>query len=198
MKRTIFGVAALALMVSASAAQAQRPVSFGIALGASMPTGDAGEGLEMGYHAMGTLSFSPPALPVGIRIDGMFNQLSGKTVSTPLGDFEAGDVRILGLNANATFGMPMAASPISPYLIGGLGMYNFSSPDAEDDPSTSEDEAASETKMGFNIGVGTKFALAGFGTFAEIRYHMVTDAAVDENGKKSSFTFVPITFGITF
>ena len=194
MKRTIFGVAALALMVSASAAQAQRPVSFGIALGASMPTGDAGKVLEMGYHAMGTLSFSPPALPVGVRLDGMFNQIGGKTIN---GD-EFGDSRILALTANATFGMPMAASPISPYLIGGLGMYNFSSPDAEDIPATPEDEAKSETKMGFNIGVGTKFALAGCGTFAEIRYHMVTDASSDEEGKKSSFTFVPITFGITF
>lgn len=199
MKRSIFGAAALALVLSASAAQAQRPMSFGVALGASMPTGDAGEFLKTGYHVMGTLGFSPPALPVGVRIDGTLNQFSGKTISTPFGPIDAGDFRILSLTANATFGMPMAASPISPYLIGGLGMYNGSSPDAEDDPATSEDESKGETKLGFNIGVGTKFALAGFGTFAELRYHMIPDGAVNiDTGKKSSFNFIPISFGITF
>lgn len=183
MKRTIFGVAALALMLSASTAQAQRPVSFGIALGATMPSGDFADGADMGYHAMGTLSFSPPALPVGVRIDGMFNQLAAK------GGADV-NYRILGLIANATFGMPMAASPISPYLIGGLGYYNLGT-DMDDEPLTPVDESESVSKMGFNLGVGTKFALAGFGTFAEIRYHSIQTEG-------SSTTMIPITFGITF
>ena len=178
MKRTIFGVAALALMLSASTAQAQRPVSFGIALGATMPQGDFGDASDMGYHAMGTLAFSPPALPVGIRIDGMFNQLAAKT---PAG-VEDFNFRILALTANATFGMPMAASPISPYLIGGLGMYSVGS-DLEGSESQSE--------LGFNVGVGTKFALAGFGTFAEVRFHSIQTEG-------SSTTMIPISFGVTF
>jgi hypothetical protein len=198
MKRTNFGVAALALVLSASTVQAQRPMSFGIALGASLPSGDASKAFEMGYHAMGTLSFAPPMLPVGLRVDGMFNQLTGKSQTFEGETVKGGDLRILGATLNATFGMPMAASPISPYLIGGVGIYSAKDPDAKDIPETPEDDSKGETNMGFNIGVGTKFALAGFGTFAELRYHMISDAAIDEQGKKTSFKFIPISFGITF
>lgn len=176
MKRSILGAAALALVLSASTVQAQKPMSFGVALGATMPTGDFGDVADMGFHALGTLAWSPPTLPVGLRFDAMFNQLGGK--SSPLaGDFS---YRIMGLIANATWGMPMAASPISPYLIGGLGFYQ-TSVSCDGCPSNSE------TDLGFNVGVGTKFALSGFGTFAEIRYHKVADGS-----------FIPISFGIMF
>lgn len=183
MKRSIFGAAVLALALSASAVQAQRPVSIGIALGATMPTGDFGDFAELGYHGMATVGFSPPALPVGLRIDGAFNQLAANADA-----LEDVNYRILSLTANATFGVPMAASPISPYLIGGLGMYTFTS---------DQDEAESDTNLGFNVGIGTKFALAGFGTFAEIRYHHVTGED-DEEGNSNSIAFIPISFGITF
>ena len=186
MKRSIFGAAALALVLSASAVQAQRPVSIGIALGATMPTGDFGDFAELGYHGMATLGFSPPALPVGLRIDGAFNQLAAKTEGLTTEDF---NWRVMSLTANATFGVPMAASPISPYLIGGLGMYNFTS-DVED--------AEGDTNLGFNVGIGTKFALAGFGTFAEIRYHHVTGEDDPDTGENNSIAYIPISFGITF
>jgi opacity protein-like surface antigen len=199
MKRSIFGVAALALVLSASAAKAQRPVSFGIALGASMPSGDLSDAEEMGYHAMASLGFSPPALPVGLRIDGMLNQFTGKTYTESGVSVKGGDLRVIALLANATFGMPMAASPISPYLIGGLGMYMSSDPKAEDDPATPEEEGKGTSDMGFNVGVGTKFSLAGFGTFAEVRYHKIMVGDKDPvTGKKPSISFIPITVGITF
>jgi opacity protein-like surface antigen len=177
MKRSILGAAALALVLSASAVQAQKPMSFGIALGASKATGDGSDGVNLGYHALGTLAWAPPTLPVGIRFDAMYNTFS----------FDGGGsskLNIMGLNANATWGMPMAASPISPYLIGGLGMYQAK--------VTNCDLCGdAQTKLGFNVGVGTKFALSGFGTFAEIRYHSIQT----EGG---STKFIPISFGIMF
>lgn len=177
MKRSILGAAALALVFSASTVQAQKPMSFGIAIGASKATGDGSDQVNLGYHALGTLAWAPPTLPVGIRFDAMFNTFG----------FDGGGdskLNIMGVNANATWGMPMAASPISPYLIGGLGMYQAK--------ITNCDLCGdSETKLGFNVGVGTKFALSGFGTFAEIRYH-----SIQTEGQ--STTFIPISFGIMF
>jgi opacity protein-like surface antigen len=177
MKRSILGAAALALVLSASTVQAQKPMSFGIALGASKATGDGSENVNLGYHALGTLAWAPPTLPVGIRFDAMYNTFS----------FDGGGdskLNIMGVNANATWGMPMAASPVSPYLIGGLGMYQAK--------VTNCDLCGdAETKLGFNVGVGTKFALSGFGTFAEIRYHSIQTEG-------SSTTFIPISFGIMF
>ena len=177
MKRSILGAAALALVLSASTVQAQKPMSFGIALGASKATGDGSDQVNLGFHALGTLAWAPPTLPVGIRFDAMFNQFG----------FDGGGdskLNIMGVNANATWGMPMAASPISPYLIGGLGMYQAK--------ITNCDLCGdAETKLGFNVGVGTKFALSGFGTFAEIRYHSIQTEG-------SSTTFIPISFGIMF
>ena len=178
MKRSILGAAALALVLSASSVQAQKPISFGVALGASMPTGDLGDGTEMGYHALGTLAWSAPTWPVGIRFDAQYNKLSGKDV----GGISGVDLGILGITANATWGMPMAASPVSPYLIGGIGMYRS---------SFDCDGCSSQSDMGFNVGVGTKFALSGFGTFAEIRYH-----SIQADG--GSANFIPISFGIMF
>jgi opacity protein-like surface antigen len=177
MKRSILGAAALALVLSASTVQAQKPMSFGIALGASKATGDGSENVNLGYHALGTLAWAPPTLPVGIRFDAMYNTFG----------FDGGGdskLNIMGVNANATWGMPMAASPVSPYLIGGLGMYQAK--------VTNCDLCGdAETKLGFNVGVGTKFALSGFGTFAEIRYHSIQTEG-------SSTTFIPISFGIMF
>lgn len=178
MKRSILGAAAVALVMSASTVQAQKPISFGVALGASMPSGDLGDGYDMGYHALGTLAWSMPAWPVGLRFDAQYNKLGGKSVS----GFSVPDISILGITANATWGMPMAASPISPYLIGGLGMYRTAA-----DCSG----CGNNSDMGFNVGVGTKFALSGFGTFAEIRYH-----SIQADG--GSANFIPISFGIMF
>lgn len=179
MKRSILGAAALALVLSASTVQAQGPMSFGVAIGASKATGDGSDQVNLGYHALGTLAFAPPALPVGIRVDAMFNSFGVDGTGDP-------SLRIMGANVNGTWGMPMAASPISPYLIGGLGMYNL-----KFDFDGCGDLCKGETEFGFNIGVGTKFALSGFATFAEIRYHSIQT----EGG---STNFIPISFGIMF
>lgn len=179
MKRSILGVATLALALAANSAEAQKPISFGIGLGATMAQGDFGEAVDMGYHALGTLAWAAPALPVGVRFDASYNRLGFKDDVAPDETFN-----ILGITANATWGIPMAASPVSPYLIGGLGWYQG---------STSIEGSESDSKIGFNVGGGVKFNLSGFGTFIEARYHMIggDEGEVDTN-------FIPITFGIMF
>lgn len=178
MSRKMLAVAAVALMaLPLTAAHSQ--LSFGVAAGMSMPNGVVKDDLESGYHLMGILGISPPALPVGLRIDGMFNEFKFKSTSATDQKF-----RVMALTANAVLSMP-GAMVLSPYAIGGLGMYNTSfSPKI-----VGED---SQNDLGFNIGAGVKFGLAGFGAFGEVRWHQIQNDGTDK------IRFIPITFGIIF
>ncbi|HYC51320.1 MAG TPA: outer membrane beta-barrel protein [Gemmatimonadaceae bacterium] len=159
-----------ALLFAAPSLHAQ--LSFSLAAGASLPMGDAAEdpnGLKMGYNATVGLGFKPLLVPVGLRVEGMFNsfEVDGADVSQ----------RVLGLTGNATYTiLPQL------YAIGGIGMYNS---------KASVAGSESSTDFGFNIGAGVNIPLTGFGTYVEARYHHIPV----EGG---SFQFVPITFGIKF
>jgi hypothetical protein len=174
----MLAVAAFALMAPVAVAQAQ--LSFGVAAGATLPQGDLKTGWESGYHLMATAGIKPPLAPIGLRVDGMFNEF---------GQVEPGTakLRVMALTANAVFSMP-GAIVLSPYAIGGLGMYN-----------TKANVAGAEANgdFGFNIGAGIKFGLAGFSAFGEARYHIVKSDNTSGTAN-DSFRFIPITFGITF
>lgn len=158
-------------LIAAPEARAQMAVS--IAAGAALPTGDAGDGLKMGYNATVGVGIKPPLAPLGLRIEGMFNSFEMDGVAD-------GSMRTMALVANGTFSGP--AMPV--YLIGGLGMYNSKGKVG----SVSGDGV---TDLGINIGAGFNIPLTGFGTFIEARYHhIMTDPG--------SFGIIPITFGIKF
>lgn len=184
MKRNVLGVmaAVVAIAASAPAVQAQNPMSFGIAAGATIPTGDVGDAVKTGFHGMATLGFTPTMVPFGVRIDGMYNSLAGETDAFGAGSGEI-DLRIIGVTANGVFAMP--AMVASPYLIGGVGYYNA---------KLDDDAFESESDFGFNVGIGMKFNLSGFGTFAEVRYHNIFNGGDDVD----NMAFIPLTFGIMF
>lgn len=177
MKRTfLLAVAGLALSLPVASAQAQMPFDFGILAGASMPTGDAGDAYDTGFNIGAALGISPALMPVGLRIDAVYHSMAESA--------DAGnDLSLFSATANATLGIPLGAMPaVSPYLIGGLGLYS-----ADFGEGTER-----QNEFGWNIGAGMRFALAGFSTFAEVRYNSFGTEG-DEN-----FTFVPLTFGIMF
>jgi hypothetical protein len=176
----MLAVAAFALMAPIAMAQAQ--ISFGVAAGASVPNGDMSDAVDMGYHLMATAGIHPPASPVGFRVDGMFNEFKYKAPATDTKQ------RIMALTANAVLAMP-GAIVLSPYVIGGVGMYRSSI-----SPKVTGFDASND--MGANIGAGVKFGLAGFGAFAEARLHNIF--ADNGSGGSTSVRFIPITFGITF
>lgn len=178
MSRKMFAVAAFALMAPIAMAQAQ--LKFGVGAGASLANGDIGDVVDMGYHLMATAGIQPPLAPVGFRVDGMYNQFNAKSPGT----FK---VNVMALTANAIVSMP-GAVVLSPYAIGGVGMYNSKS-------DVAGDEASND--LGVNVGAGIKFSLAGFGAFAEARFHNVFPEQ-PASGPKTNFRFIPITFGITF
>ncbi len=182
MKRTAMKLAAFAFLaaVSATTAQAQRPVSVGVSAGAAMPTGDFGEAASLGYNVTGSVGLSLPAMPVSLRADAMLNQFSFK-------DIDDLGTRVIGVIANVMYALPGVA--VRPYVIGGAGMYNLK--------ATGEGvESESENKMGLNAGIGAQFSLAGFKTFAEARYHHVMSN--DDQTGAPNLGFSPISFGIMF
>jgi hypothetical protein len=159
-----------ASLIAAPQASAQLSPHIVVALGAAVPTGDFGNFAKMGYNVSGGLALSAPLVPIGVRVEGMYNAFDGKGIAAGT------TTKISAGTVNATFGgamLPMV------YAIGGVGIYHF-------DPAGSENN-----KFGFNIGAGLKIPLTGFGAHVEARYHHVT-----VNG--GSFSFIPVTFGVTF
>jgi hypothetical protein len=178
LKRSLFitALAALALISLPFEARAQNPVQLGIAGGLSLPTSDLSDLTDMGFNGTITVGMTPALIPLGIRIDGAINQFS---IKDDIGD---GTVRFLSVTGNLVYKIPGAT--VSPYLIGGAGLYNAN---VDVPPFGSE----SENKFGWNVGGGINMPLSGFSTFIEARYNQVqTDG--------EALKFIPITFGILF
>jgi hypothetical protein len=172
---------AAALAAASLPAHAQRRTSVGVAAGASIPVGDLGDATSTGFHVLGTLAVSGSAsTPLGFRVDGMYNSLSGKS-SGP-------DVKIWTVNGNLVFAFP-GGTMATPYLIGGAGWYNT---------KTDEEGAESTNHFGLNGGIGARFALSGFSTFAEVRFHNVFGEKDEVTGDRPSLRIIPLTFGILF
>jgi hypothetical protein len=175
MKRLlVVGLATMALATLAMSAQAQRRASVGFAAGASIPVGDLGDGVSTGFHLLGTLSVSGTASsPVGFRVDGMYNNLSGKSGGP--------DLNVWTVNGNLVYAFP-GGMTATPYIIAGAGWYNR---------KTDESGAESTSDFGINAGIGARFALSGFSTFAEARFHNIFS-------DPDHAQFIPLTFGILF
>ena len=176
MSRKMFAVAALAFIVPVMASKAQ--LSFGVAAGAAIPSGTMSNSFDTGYNLTGMVNISAPLAPVGFRVDGMFNEFNAK--SGTLFPSTAKD-RITALSANVIVAAPVPAIVLSPYLIGGLGEYS----------SKLSTSSTSTNKMGWNIGGGIKFGLAGFSALGEVRYHRIQTSG-------GSTAFIPVTFGVLF
>jgi hypothetical protein len=172
---TLVAAAAVAVFSSTSSAQSAKAISLGISGGAAIPTGDFADIYKTGFNGTVSLSFNSVGTPLGIRIDGMFNQFGDKDdLIVPRPDY-----RIIGGTANLVYALP--GTGIRPYLIGGAGYYG-QKPDV--------DGAESVNDFGLNGGIGAAFPLSGFNTFIEARYHHIMSEVATQ--------FVPVTFGISF
>ena len=81
MKRTFFAVAltGIALVSFEAGAQiAPKSVQFGIAAGAALPLSDLKDCCNTGFNGTAILGFQPSLIPLGVRIDGAYNQFGAK------------------------------------------------------------------------------------------------------------------------
>jgi opacity protein-like surface antigen len=169
------GIAFVSFEAGAQVSTAVKPVQFGIAGGAALPTSDLSDGANTGYNITGAIAFNPQMVPLGIRVDGAYNRFGLKQGVD-------GDFHFTSVTGNLVYKIPSAA--VSPYLIGGAGWYNAAA-------NVTGVGSGSDNHFGWNVGGGLSMPLSGFDTFVEARYNQV-------QGDGGSLKFIPITFGIMF
>ncbi len=99
----------------------------------------------------------------------------------------SGHLRQAAVTANAR--VDGIALPVTPYLIGGIGMYNSRFTDGVAVQET-DLSAEARTDFGINAGAGVLFRLGLVQAFAEGRYHHVFDG--------QALRHTPVTVGIMF
>jgi opacity protein-like surface antigen len=179
--RRILAAAPLALALTTAAhaqattGAATRPVSFGVAGGLSVPTGDAGDLIKSGFLVGGLLEFARPASPLAFRVEVDYQRFDSK-----LDIAGAGNLRVISGVANVLY--KFAGQTARPYLLGGLGLFNSGS---------SEEDSESETDVGFNLGAGLEVPLSGITVFGDVRYQSILASPDNVN-------LIPIRVGIRF
>jgi opacity protein-like surface antigen len=176
----------IAAAEAAARAKLPRAMYFNIAGGASMPTGVLNDLFKTGFNATASLGWNPPSMPIGLRIDGGYDRLMGRDVTILGSTVALDDASIWSGLAELTLGIPLTIARLSPYIVGGGGVYHFTNYNT--DASSSDD---SMTKGGWNAGGGVTFSFGRTNLFLESRYMSIStpgDAA----------TFVPIVLGLTF
>ena len=183
MRGTSKGIAALAvgMLLGAPALRAQG-AEFSLGGGIGIPLGAFDDEAKIGWHGLAGVSFVPNGWPVGIQVDGQYQQYK-IDFSESLKD------RLIMGTANVVFKFKTSEeSTFRPYLIGGGGVYNFKTT-GEDDLGGLIDTDNSVTKFGLNGGAGFDFKAGAIGLFVEGRFHNVFTSG-------SNLRFIPISVGI--
>jgi hypothetical protein len=200
MKRILTGAAVLGFSLLASGAVAAQdavsrsPVQFGVMGGVTFPVGNSSDAVKTGWNAGALLNFGFANSPVGLRVDGSWNQMNYKNTSGL--DLSGVHLRLLDATADAVFNVG-TRSPTQFYVLGGVGVYNFKTTGSNNNFDFS---SGSTTKFGLNGGVGVKFTAGPLAPFLEARYHYVFsgDSFNNNNSGSSAFQMVPISIGLTF
>lgn len=180
MKRSLFlAIATIALVAVPRVSSAQlgvlKPIQLGIAGGAAQPMSDLKTSSDIGYNGTVAMAINLPFIPVGLRVDGAYNQFGQKS-GVP------GKLAVASATGNVVWRLPSIG--ISPYLIGGAGMYMQRA-------TPTVGSVVTDNHLGWNAGAGINLPLAVFHAFVEARYNSYsTDLG--------SVKFVPVTFGIMF
>jgi hypothetical protein len=179
LKRSVFAaaLAGIALVSLPAASEAQlitpKPVQFGVAAGAVIPSGDLADGLNTGFNGTVLVGLRPSLIPLGIRLEAAYNQMGA--------DGGGGNLHIVSVTGNFVYKFP---SIVSPYAIGGAGWCQVGI-------SVTGFGTVTDNKFCWNAGGGIEMQLSGFQTFVEARYNKVQA----DNGTAA---YIPIVFGVMF
>jgi hypothetical protein len=182
MWRWIIAMCALLTVSNAPSVDAQRLISIGLGGGVSVPEGDLSNGANTGWHALASIVLSTPMQPLGLRADVAYNRFAfNNDAQSALGG--SGYETVGSATVNATYRLPMPGTPMSPFVIAGLGAYRT---DCSFGPG-----CGAATHFGWNAGLGTKLYVLGFRSFLEARYHRTK-----RDG--SRVNYFPVTLGLIF
>lgn len=165
-------------LAATTVALGQKTYAIGLGGGAAIPVGKLSDIQKTGYNAMVTLAIGVSDLPIGVRFDGIYNNLSH-----PKATAGTSDLRVSAALANLVFAFPGTSAKA--YMLAGGGLYN-SKPDVPG--------AKSQNNFGVNAGLGATFGFGPFAAFLESRYHSISRSV----SKGGVYQFVPITLGVMF
>ena len=202
-RAALSGLALLAAAGSTTHAQTPvgptRPVSFGVAGGLSIPTGDAGDVFASGFNVDALVEVQRPASPLAFRFEAGYQRFEVKDDIKELFEDFGGDVdvnaRIYSGLANVLYKFP--GTTVRPYVLGGVGVFNLggsvsvSGLDEFGEDFQGEENSGSTTNFGYNVGGGLELPLSGVTAFGEVRFQQIRIEG-------SSFNIVPIKIGIRF
>jgi hypothetical protein len=176
----VLGAVTLASVATLHAQEEGGRASFHVAGGITLPTGDFGDAFGTGWQGLAGVNFSLGSLPFGVRVDGFYGQNNGDE------DVTGPDVKVkmFGGLVGAQWGFGGADSPVSPYLLGQVGMTNSK----VDVPTV---DLESETDITVALGGGIGFGLGSLAAFTEGQYVIVMTE--DESSK-----FIVVRLGLRF
>lgn len=173
--RSLRGLLAATALLAAVTTTAEAQSRFGVTAGISSPMGDFGDAADLGFTVGGQYAI-PLKDALGLRINADWSRFG-----LPSG--VDGNWQLLGLMANLTYDIN-TGSGFKPYLLGGLGYYNYK---LDIDGLGSGDES----DLAWNIGAGYNFEISGKKLFAEIRYLSI-------QAEGDALTTLPVVIGIRF
>ena len=181
MKSMIRGVAiGLAVAMSAQVAHAQAGLSLGLGGGAVVPTGTLADIGKTGWNATVSARLKPAMSPIGFQVEGFYNRFGLDGVD--------GNTRVIGGTANALFSLPGVVA--HPYIVGGAGVYNMKA-------TVTGVGSASDTKFGFNGGLGLDVGVGPAKFYAEGRLHAILKGSADiQTGEEKTAYMIPLTVGL--
>ncbi|MEO8911093.1 MAG: hypothetical protein ABI408_12845 [Gemmatimonadaceae bacterium] len=163
---------------------AQKTYAVAIGGGAAIPVGTLTGTQKTGLNGLVALALGVADLPIGIRIDGIYNKLPRKDVTSPAsGSSNTYSFRIAGVLGNAIYAFPGTSA--KSYIIAGGGWYNT---------RLDIDGSKAENHLGLNVGAGVTFGVGPIASFIEARYHFISR----QPAQGGVIHFVPITFGFIF
>lgn len=177
MKRVALTLVALISIAGAGSLSAQG-TRFGIGGGLLMPLSDYKNADKMGFLVGADATMWLKGAPVGIRVEGDFSQTSHK-------NGVGGHTTLYGGLAELVYAFGPTASPVRPYLLGGVGYMHGKI-------EVTGLGSASESKVAFGAGGGLAFKMGTGGTrfFVEARWQSFqTDP---------SLKMIPIRAGFRF
>ncbi|HEX6105947.1 MAG TPA: outer membrane beta-barrel protein [Gemmatimonadales bacterium] len=176
--------AAAAFMAPQAAAQARGIVGVGL----GVPVGDfadeAGAAAQSGGGTvLAGLEWLPRGRSFGLRVDGAYNRFCTSACDEAAGELDV-RYRFLNANVNGLVEFPVGNADLRPYLIAGVGIYNYKL-EGDDAPALADE---SETDFGLNGGLGMTYTIGRVGIFAEGRFHNVFATGSD-------LQYIPVMLG---
>ncbi len=175
---------------------------FGIGAGASIPTGNftsAGfnnGGYSTGWDIVVPVGYDFSNSPLGVRIDGTFDQLHGKDFNS---NFSSPNLDAWSLNMDLRLRVPLGRTFSKFYVLGGATYSGLSGWFTDfSNPNAPTNKQGTQGDWGYNVGGGFNFNFGHMtGLFVESRYVWVNQSNTI-GFPYNNASWVPIVLGVTF